>query len=231
MSIGSILIYGESGVGKTVATHRVFKKALVLRSEEDAHDSVLADLGVEPACLPLPVEFQGGELFKKLEQLACVINREIASKKYTTIVIDSGTELADRLLMDHSLNVASDPRHLYPAVEMQFKLFLTSIWKNDRWLVMLCHESAPGSTSDGMFFRGGPKFPGRQLPGILQHRFSVVARACFDPMTQERQLVCEPGDTSWYYKDRFGILKNEQPLDLAPLVQGILKLKTKGARG
>jgi hypothetical protein len=226
MSAGSILLYGESGVGKTVATHRAFKRAIVLKTEEDAHDSVLVDQEREPPSIALPNDFKGGTLFEIVVNSIKKINQEINEGKYSTLVIDSGSDLADRLLMDYSLNVTNNALKLYPAVELQMKQILNLMWGANRWIVMLCHENAPFTSPDGQYYRGCPKFPGRNLPMILHYKFSVVARLIFDPLTNSRAIACKPGDSSWLYKDRFGFLKEEQPLDIIPMVQNILKVKT-----
>jgi hypothetical protein len=218
----SILLYGESGIGKTTDVGYVFRKAVWLQTEPGGLHPVLRSVGYTPDRIVEIFDIERPD--KELEEgiaYALALKKE---KLVTSVVLDTGSEIADRMLVMY-LKKFRDPRQAYTAIQHDFTTSIRRLVGAGLWFIMICHEIAPEvDTKTGAKLRGGPMLPGRRLPRALPPKFDIVLRADIDDSGLDgstRVYRCNPLDANWIMKDRLAVTEDVQPMELAPLVYRI----------
>jgi hypothetical protein len=211
---GTIAIYGPTKIGKTLDVCHCFRNALVLLTERGGLDSVQSNLGYTPDHVKLmSIE----NPFKEaIDALDGAVKKALSTGKYKSIVLDTGSELADRLLDPLMTRHHNDARRAYPECYRQFKAIIRRLmaWSN-LWLVVIFHEAKP-KTTENKYEKGGPKLPGA-LTEDVPSLFSTILRATYGD-ADDRVYQCDALSSQCIMGDRFGVADLEQPMDLRPLV-------------
>lgn len=221
---GTIAIYGRTKIGKTVDANRCFQKALVVETERGATNSVRAFLRRDVLRVKA---FSIDEPEEEINRvITSVLPEAIAKHGVTAVILDTGSELADRIFVVEAKRCGNNGMVLYPRVGSVFKTILRKILALDVWVVAIFHEREPGSIQ-GRFSRGGPKLPGRLVedaPGL----FDMILHATLtsgavsdnlDGATGRRRVYrCDPLDAEWVSGDRYNAALDEQPMDLRPIM-------------
>lgn len=219
----SIAIYGESGVGKTLTVCATFKKAFVLLTDPGGLNSVEANLGFTPAHVELV------NLDKPFEEAKSFIQTKLPDiiKKggYSAVVLDTGTELAMRVLDAKFATLGEDGRRVYPSAGREVVRILRMLLTLPVWTIVIFQEQGPEMKERG-FQIGGPRLPGTMAKDIIP-LFCEMYRIAIedDPttMTARRVLKCDQLDKSWKMKSRHGAASEVQDLDLRPIVHRIMQ--------
>ena len=224
---GSVLIYGPTKIGKTLDSCNAFKtrskQPFVLLSEPDGLSSVASNLGWEPDHHELV------DLKNPFTEAIQVIDKRVLpaakAKRYSAVIIDTGSELASRFLDAHAEYKTENPLKLYPVVTRQFRMIVRKILTGGLWCCMICHEQEPRDNELSGFRRGGPKLPGNLVEDVPS-MFSLILRAGLevneDGEGYYRVYRCDPLSPRWVMGDRYSVTKEEQPMDLRPLVFQVL---------
>lgn len=209
----TILIYGDTKVGKTLDSANALRKGIFLLSEPDGLASAKAHLGFVPDNIELTnLDAPEVELQKSLNHLEPLIK----AGKYSSIILDTGSELADRLLASYRQRFPKNGYKAFGFVQDQIKYTIRRIQTMGANFVMLCHESPP-MLKDGIFCRGGPLMPSKQLVQSIPPMFSIIMHAYIHPKFG-RVYDCNRRETQWQLGDRYGATADLQPLDLRPIV-------------
>lgn len=225
---GSVLIYGPSGVGKTVAVCKTFRRSVVLLTEFDGLASVQTLCGFTPSHV---VElFSVDAPFEQIEKAILTVVEPLAKKKeISSVVIDSITEVSDRILGVMMARTKGDSTPTgnamiaYPEVGRETMKIVRRLQGMGLWVVCTALEQEPKIGIDKKLRRGGPLLPGKlveQLPG----QFSLCLRAAVAP-NKTRVLLCDQLDPVWIMKDRYNVCEVEQPLDLGPIMSKVMSVK------
>ena len=210
----SLLVYGKTKIGKTLDVCYTFSKAFVLLSEPGGLDSVETHLGFIPKHhLLVDLDDPFGEAKRVFTQtvLPGVVKKEISS-----IFIDTGTELSDRMASAAQKSVGQDPRKWSPLVQRQMKELLRMALVSNAWFVMSAHERPP-SAEDHVV--GGPALTGA-LANTVPAMFSLILHAVVKPSMKgyARYYECDSLDPLWITGDRWGACENSQPMELSVIM-------------
>lgn len=214
-----IVTHNSTDVGYT------FRKAAWLQTEPGGLIPVVRCVGYTPQIVHTLFDSDDpvGE-FKAV--IDSVIIPGAANGTIKTVVLDTGSELAHRI--ETALHrKTKDGREVYQRVQSVFIESIDLLIKLGIWFVCICHEIGPEvDPSTGNRLRGGPLLPGKKLPRRLPPKFDLVLRADVEhgltPGSSERVYRCDPLDSDYIMKDRFGVTLPVQPMELAPIVFRIL---------
>lgn len=220
---GSVLIYGPTKIGKTLDACHAFrtksKRPFVLLAEPDGLASVESNLGWMPDHYELK-DLQN-PFVEAMKAIDTRVVPAIKSKRYSCVVIDTGSEMASRFLDAHAEYKTDNPLKLYPIVTRQFRLIVRKVLTAGLWCCMICHEQEPRDNELSGFRRGGPALPGNLVEGVPS-MFSLILRAGLEVSSDgesfDRVYRCNPLSPRWVMGDRYSVAKGEQPMDLRPLI-------------
>ena len=227
---GSVLIYGPTKIGKTLDLCHAFKtkskQPFVLLSEPDGLSSIAANLGW------MPDHHELKDLRNPFVEANQVLDKRVLpiarSKRYSAIILDTGSELASRFLDAHAEFKTDNPLKLYPIISRQFRTIIRKVLTSGLWCCMICHEQEPRDNELSGFRRGGPKLPG-SLVEEVPSMFSLILRAGLsvsdDGDSYNRVYRCDPLSPRWVMGDRYSVAAEEQPMDLRPLIFRLLNPK------
>jgi len=210
----SILIFGKTKIGKTLDVCYAFRKAFVMLAEPGGLDSVESNLGFMPNHRLLT------DLDNPFIEATNMVNNIILpgckSGAITCVVIDTGSELADRFATAAISQVGIDARKWSPLVQRWFKSIIRPILSQGVWTVMICHEQRADDFSGRP---GGPKLPGA-LTEAVPAMYSLILHAVVKPTVDGygRFYECDPLNPTWNTGDRFGVTEDSQPMELLPLI-------------
>lgn len=225
MSVGvSILIYGDSGIGKSTDVAYVYRRAVWLLTEPGGLVPAEQCIGHVPehVCPLYDIDNPDRELRDVVENhvvpLAC-------AGKISSVVLDTGSELADRMVAAWKAR-KMDVRQVFGRINDEFLTAirrLINLKELGLDIVCICHEIGPERDDDGNLLRGGPLMPGKKLPRTLPPKFDIVLRAAIsvDIGNKGRVYCCDPLDPSYIMKDRWGVTGAVQPMELAPIIYRI----------
>lgn len=241
----SVLIYGPTKIGKTLDICNAFKTKtklpFVLLAEPDGLASVESNLGWVPPHHELTnLNDPFSEAIQAIDQkVSPMAKRGLCS----AVIIDTGSELASRLLDAHAQYKTDNPLKLYPVIGRQFRILIRKILTMGVWCGMTCHESEPRDNELSGFRRGGPRLPG-SLVEEIPSQFSLILRAGVELDTSGTQEVsleegdeiglgavevkyrrvyrCEQLHPRWIMGDRYSVAQPIQEMDLRPLLFRIL---------
>lgn len=214
----SILIYGDTKMGKTLSACHAMKKALVVLSEPDGLSTIATHLGYMPNNIEL-LNIDTPEV--ELAQVTQYIKPKLMNKEYSGVILDTGSELSSRLADSFADRWPKNKFGKFDFATREIKRFIRNIQVTPAVLVMLCHEKKP-SVNDQIFYKGGPVFATNNMAQAMCGMFSIVMRACY-VQGKGRVFQCLRNTTQWYMGDRYGATADEQPLDLRPILWRILK--------
>lgn len=211
----TILVYGKTKIGKTVDVQYTFgENGYTLNYEPDGLSSVEANLGFVPPYHELiSITNPYGET---MEHLNKVVIPQIKSGKIKCVIMDTGSEFADRLLSVELGSVGQDARRAYPLVYQKFTTVMRTVLQSGAWFVMICHQKIADPENDRM---GGPLLPGRLVESVPS-QFSLILRAAMKNTTtgRERVYYCDPLDPDFLMGDRYGAAFAEQPMELKAIM-------------
>lgn len=211
----TILIYGKTKVGKTVDVGYTFgENGYFLLYEPDGLASVESNLGFMPPFHELvSITNPYGET---LEHLNKVVIPQVRLGKIKAVIMDTGSEFADRLLSVELGAVGQDARRAYPMVYQKFTTIMRMVLQSGAWFIMLCHQKISDPDNDRM---GGPLLPGRLVESVPS-QFSLILRAAVKdrPGGRERVYFCDPLDPDFLMGDRYGAAFTEQPMELKAIM-------------
>jgi len=224
---GSVLVYGPTKIGKTLDSCHAFKtkskQPFVLLSEPDGLSSITSNLGWEPDHHEL--KDLRNPFIEANKVLDSRVIPAIKAKRYSAVIIDTGSELASRFLDAHAEYKTDNPLKLYPIVARQFRMIVRKVLTGGLWCCMICHEQEPRDNELSGFRRGGPKLPGSLVEDVPS-MFSLILRAGIQVSdageTFDRVYRCDPLSPRWVMGDRYSVATEEQPMDLRPLIFKIL---------
>lgn len=214
-SIGEIayinaIIYGQSGIGKTVLCGTA-PKPLILSAE----DGLLSLAGQD-------IDFVK---ITKLQDLIDVYNEitkalKTGDRPYETICIDSLSEVAEVILAEGKKEVR-DPRQAYGSMAEEIVSAIRKFKKLPLHCIFIAKQ---GRTEDGMTGKQsyGPSFPGQVLPANVPYLIDLVLamRLGKHEGKEYRYLQTAP-DIQYEAKDRSGALDRKEPPDLAAIITKI----------
>lgn len=235
----SCLLYGETGVGKTILALQAFDPRKVAWCLFEAGALDVADPpyddGINPwKCHPRDV----GHVFEclsmrdpwaqaiKVNAAICRLARE---GKISAAILDGGSTYATR---EHNLLMGNSVKESYAEESRLVGRHVTVLVENIQAagipVVLICHEK-PYSDLSGR--KGGPAFPG-QATKDLPAKFSGVFRMQWgtgDDGQSQRMLYADPADQLWYTKDRTRIIRGEQPANLRAWYEKIIERRRQAA--
>ena len=211
----TVLIYGKTKVGKTLDVGYTFgKNAFFILSEPDGLSSIEANLGF------LPDHEELVNVNNPYAEVVALLNKrilpDIKKGKIKAVVLDTGSEFADRLLAVELIAAGNDGRRAYPQVYWKFTGIMRTILLSGAWFVMICHQKIADQDNDRM---GGPLLPGRLVESIPS-QFSLILRATVEDTPAGRQRIyhCDPLDPDFIMGDRYGVAFDKQPMELKALM-------------
>ena len=213
----TILIYGNTKVGKTLDACHTFKKGIVLLAEPDGLASVVSNLGYEPKHIPLTnLDEPEVELVQAVE----TVRPMMMDGRCSCVILDTGTELGNRLLSSFRRRFPKNGFGAFGFVQDTIQDLIRRLQTTPAAFVMLCHESSP-TIKDGIKYLGGPLLPSKPLTQTVPTMFSVLLRArIHDRFGRVYECTKDPCD--WQMGDRYGATANLQPLDLRPIMFRIM---------
>jgi len=203
-----------------------FRKAAWLQTEPGGLIPVARAIGYTP---PLVITLfddvnPRAELMRARDQAVELVKE----KKVTSIVLDTGSEIADRMVQAASKRY-TNKMQVYGEIYVEFndiiRTFVALTETYGLWFICICHDIGPVvDEKTRQRLRGGPLLPGTKLPRAIPPKFDMVLRAAVhDDLTERRRVyLCDPMDPDYIMKDRFGVAGDIQPMELKPLIFKIL---------
>jgi hypothetical protein len=214
----TILIYGGSKVGKTLDVCHTLRKSVVLLAEPDGLASVTMHLGFTPPHIELTnLNEPEVELFNAIN----VLKPKMLSGDCSSVILDTGTELANRMLASYRKRWPKNGFGAFGFVQDVLQGAIRELQTTPAAFIMLCHEKEP-IMKDGIFYKGGPLMPTSALTKTIPSMFSLIMHARIDKRWG-RVYDCNKGETNWQVGDRYGATANLQPLDLRPIMWRIVR--------
>lgn len=210
----SILVYGPAGAGKTS-----------LAKTTGAPDKTLI-LAAEPGLLPLrgtSIKFvdirSRDDLSGAIDWLETLGRRGGLVGRW--IILDSISEIAERLLVELKSRPKSDPRAAYGEVS---DVVLSAM---KRCAALPCHtvfvakQERLEDADQRLIY--GPSLPGKKLAGSVAYEFDLVLplRVAREGKDTVRRWLQTEADGKYEAKDRSGALDPIEPPDLAHLARKI----------
>lgn len=239
---GSLLIYGESGTGKTLDAAHAFRQSAYILTEPGGLTSVESCLG--PEFLPKHV-LEVFDLAKPVVEFDRQVKRALELFRQgqlgpiPAVVLDTASELSVKIIAAAGVK---EYKTAYSVVEQTImhaiRQFL-ALGREGLWFVCLCHEDPPGVDEQTRRpYRGRPLFAGRKFPPRVPPLFDVILRAQLDPAhanslgdltppgatpasppPNPRVYYCDSTNGDWVTKDRMGLMPEPfQPMELLPLI-------------
>jgi hypothetical protein len=201
-----IAAYGPSGIGKTTDMIYSFPNALF----------IAAPGALKPGRFVIGFEPESREASTIMEATK-IVEEEAKKKKYTAIVCDDFSLLADQTVQ--RLDGKFSGHKLWGEVRNAVIDFRAAARQGGMHIAVTAHESPP-KQNGGLFQRGGPRLPGR-MPEDFPTACDLVVRAAFEPNRRGWHAVyrCTPDDTTWVTKDRHGVTPDRAPMNTAEILR------------
>ena len=205
-----LLVYGESGVGKTTLCQTAPGKTLVVSME-----SGLLSIKDAPNLDAIEVK----EAFE-IEQIAELLENKTLD--YDTVCLDSVTEMAEILLSQEKAK-SKDPRRAYgEVIEVMIKT-MRRFRDLPMHVVFIAKQSRERDESSGMFHYQ-PMMVGAKLPTQIPYFFDeVLVLRTFDDENEKGETVTSRWlqtkiGQNYIAKDRSGKLEGFESPDLATII-------------
>lgn len=204
----TILVYGESGAGKTRLIPTMTNNPMIIDSEGGL-------LSISDSKIPV-IKVR---TMKDVNDAIAVVLSEEHRHNFGDIVIDSITEISEIILAD-GLKNNKDPRKAYGECLEETKDIIRKFKHIEGKNVYMIAKQTYEKDENGVMMYG-PLFPGRQLPIAIPYMFdTVMALRVFQGEDGDRQtaLMCQT-DGKWKAKDRGGKLDQFEKPDLGHIVK------------
>jgi len=201
------IIYGQSGIGKTVLCGTA-PNPLILSAE----DGLLSLAGQD-------IDFVK---ISKFQDLIDVYNEVSKSDEhsYETICIDSLSEVCETILAERKKE-ERDPRQAYGKMAEEI---IAAVRKFKKLPYHIFFIAKQGRIEDQMTGKQsyGPSFPGQVLPANMPYQVDLlVAMRIGKHEGKEYRYLQTAPDIQYEAKDRSGILAPKEPPDLSVLISKI----------
>ena len=205
-----LLVYGESGAGKTTLCKTTPGKTLVVSME-----SGLLSIKDAPDLDAIEVKEAS-----EIEEIASLLENKTLN--YETVCLDSGTEMAEILLSQEKAK-SKDPRRAYgEVIEVMIKT-MRRFRDLPMHVVFIAKQSRERDESSGMFHYQ-PMMVGAKLPTQIPYFFDeVLVLRTFDDENEEGKTVTSRWlqtriGQNYIAKDRSGKLEEFESPDLTTII-------------
>tara|TARA_R110002051_G_scaffold134390_2_gene207516 strand:+ start:2496 stop:3209 length:714 start_codon:yes stop_codon:yes gene_type:complete len=205
-----LLVYGESGVGKTTLCQTAPGKTLVVSMESGL-------LSIKDAPNLDAIEVKEAS---EIEQIAELLENKTLD--YDTVCLDSVTEMAEILLSQEKAK-SKDPRRAYgEVIEVMIKT-MRRFRDLPMHVVFIAKQSRERDESSGMFHYQ-PMMVGAKLPTQIPYFFDeVLVLRTFDDENEKGETVTSRWlqtkiGQNYIAKDRSGKLEGFESPDLATII-------------
>jgi len=205
-----LLVYGESGVGKTTLCQTAPGKTLVVSME-----SGLLSIKDAPDLDAIEVKEAS-----EIEEIASLLENKTLN--YETVCLDSVTEMAEILLSQEKAK-SKDPRRAYgEVIEVMIKT-MRRFRDLPMHVVFIAKQSRERDESSGMFHYQ-PMMVGAKLPTQIPYFFDeVLVLRTFDDENEEGKTVTSRWlqtriGQNYIAKDRSGKLEEFESPDLTTII-------------
>ena len=220
----TIIVYGDSGIGKSTDMIYSFPTALFLTLPGAMKPSI-STVGISRANLWVIEVRNLDEAIATLTQVAGMP----AEQRPVAVVIDDLTLLAERQAMDMHNSGA------YPMAgdgvfrfwgDLKTKIQTLALYTRGigAFPCFNSHKASPKSDKEG-FWKGGPELPSKKLVKSIPHAADMVFKAEAEPARKGQNFWtgvyrCEPEDPSFHMKDRHGY-RGVVPMNLGELLRAV----------
>lgn len=199
-----MLVYGESGVGKT-SLALTAPAPFIVNSDK-------GQLALRKAAIPMATIYDDQDL-KDVQQW---IANSAEARQFGTFFVDSATSIADAMLDTELRKGRKDPRLAYGEAGRNIINFVR--WARDfRGPHFVILAEVDYLKDQGGAVRTQPRLPGQKVGPEMAYKFDVVAYMGVhrdgQTNTLGRYLQCQP-DQQRTAKDRSGALAEVEPADL-----------------
>ena len=204
------LVYGQSGIGKTVLCATA-PKPLILDSENGLLS--LSNTQVDSAEINNLNDLK--EAFKFLSA---------AKHEYQTVCVDSLSEVAEKVLIEYKA-VERDPRAAYGKMAEEIFAVVRKFKQLPLHVIFTAKQTRieDAFTGKSTF---GPSFPGQQLPLNLPYQLDLVLALRIGQKDGNKFRFIQPQpDVQYDAKDRTGILDSKEKPNLSDLIAKIQTTK------
>jgi hypothetical protein len=218
-----ILVYGNSGVGKTLLSSTLPSPVLIsaesgiLSLKKENIEKVFGK-DVEGIIYDIPVVN-----ISSMEDLEEVYTWAIENKdKYETLVLDSLTEIGE-VVLANAKKVSKDPRMAYGEMMTQMESIIRSFRDIEgKNICMICKAEPIKDEFTGVI-RFCPSMPGNKLGQKLPYFFDEVFRLGINSSGEKsyRFIQTQP-DFQYEAKDRSGSLESVEEPNLGVLINKII---------
>lgn len=212
-----VLVYGESGVGKTVLCATA-PAPIILSAESGL-------LSLKKFKIPV---IKITTLADLEEAYKWIVAGKNGANTFQTICLDSITEMGEVVLANAKLTV-KDPRQAYgeliERITKQIKQFRDLAGKNVYMAAKM--EKSKDELSGMTLF--GPSMPGQKMGPAMPYLFDEVfnLRICSTPEGRKYRALITEADLQYVAKDRSSALAAMEPPDLAKV---FTKIKNSGVQ-
>lgn len=210
------MVYGPSGLGKTLDTLYSFPNALFI-AEPGALKPAKAFLGFS---VPHATVHRISDITATLAELK---QKDPKGERFPIVVVDDFTLLSNTTfaLIEKKHAGSKDKFALFKDIRAETLMMRHEARYCSRTVIFNAHDSMPHKNStDGRFVRGGPQLPGK-LPEELPAAFDLILRADMDmdrPIGHKGIYRCGD-DPNYLTKDRDGIAGVVTPMNLGEILR------------
>lgn len=217
-----VILYGEPGIGKTPCLNTA-PSPLLLATEPGL-------LSMKGSNLPTFAAYSA----EKIAEFFDWFFNSAESKRFDTLAIDSGSQLAEIVLADQ-LPKFKDGRKAYGEMsQICMRYFDGLFFTENKNIVVICKKTkvefgktmvknASGGFSVEIEYQQQPYFPGQDLNVKVPHRYDEIiymARAKIPQVGETVAFHCR-GSSAYLARDRSGNLNEFEPPNLTDLFKKI----------
>ncbi len=208
-----VLVYGQSGAGKTTLAKTV-PGVLVLSAEA----GLLALQSAE-------VDYTEVKTIGDLREAYTFL---LGDKKYSTIILDSVSEIAE-VVLSAATKEAKDPRQAYGAMQDDLTALIRAFRDLPGKNVVFIAKAEKTQDETGKLL-WSPAMPGQKLGQQMPYFFDLVLalRVEKNEAGEVVRVIQTGADSSWSAKDRSGKLEMWEPADLGKIFNKIRGEKKNG---
>lgn len=200
----TVLVYGQSGVGKTTLIKTIPGRKLILSAE----GGLLSLQGTEIAYVNI-------HTLSELEEAFNHVTSHLSD--YDCIILDSLSELAEVILSSEK-KASKDVRQAYLGMQDQIMDLVRAFRDLPVTVYMTAKQERVQSDSGRLLF--GPSMPGQKLSQQMPYIFDEVLalRSETNENNENIRFIQTFSDSSWCCKDRSGKLDAFEEADLGRIL-------------